>query len=229
VRGRPWKLGLPKGRFESSSRTAIEYLGGQWVPGSLRFSVLEGTADVLLLKSRDIVPAVAGGELDFGIAPDEWFMEWEAASERRLTHFACAAPALPTRLSFFAHPDHEWRSGEVLRVATPFPALALREARNVKEWPHVEVLCVAGSTEAFVGVEAELGFDCVETGATLRSHGLLEVRTTHQELGLTVVHRLGRDVAESTVSSCLRQWSRAGSVSQPIGLQHAAIGKLDAR
>lgn len=228
VGGRPWKLGLPKGRFEKCARQVIEYLGGRWVAGNLRFSVLGGTTDVLLLKSRDIVPSVADGNLDFGIAPDEWFMEWEAANERRLTHFACTAPGLPTRLSFFSHPEHEWHAEDVLRIATPFPALALREARRMKEWQQIEVLPVAGSTEAFVGIEAELGFDCVETGSTLRSHGLTEIHITHADLGLTIVHRLGRDVAEAPLNRHLRLWHGTESTSRSIGNQYAALGKLDA-
>lgn len=177
-------LGLPKGRFESCTRTLLGSLGIVW-KDRLCYRVPAWRATVLLLKASDIPRAVSEGHIDLAVTPEEWSLELDTQAPGTVVRVAKLPGWLPTRLSFFGQPGIAWPPIGRARVATCFPGVAVSLLHRLGV--AADILHVTGSTEAFVGVLADYGFDCVETGMSLRRHGLIELHQAVPALGMDVI------------------------------------------
>jgi ATP phosphoribosyltransferase len=166
------RLGLPKGRLLGTSERVLHALGVERAPSS-PYRIVAGDVVVWLLKMRDIPGLVARGELDMGIAPDEWIAECEGECDRlaRLDGYS-------TRISMLVPQGRPLRLDALdeLRVATEFPNVTRRHLAGVVR--KLRVIEVHGSCEAYPRELADGVVDCVESGDTARLHGLTE----HQRL-----------------------------------------------
>jgi ATP phosphoribosyltransferase len=197
---RPLRLAVPKGRFARQSASVVHSLGSV-LPG--------GAAGCFLLRASDIPGCVADGHVDVGIAPDEWCLELKHS---RTNPGVLVRPPgfgwITTRLSFFGAGPGAWPSGGPVAVATSFPSLVRHLLRT--RGLHPEIVHLKGAVEVAVPNIAPVGFDCVETGATLRSQGLVELCTPFAGLGMSLVcsrrwlDRTGTEVAEGVLEAIVR-------------------------
>jgi ATP phosphoribosyltransferase len=165
------RIGLPKGRLIGISERALRGLGIE--RGSASVYRLRGEdVTVWLLKMCDIPRLVEAGDLDIGIAPDEWIEEAGPTCER-----VASFDGYTTRVSVLAPDDHPngMDGDQGLRVATSFPNVARRFLAS--RTSNLGVLEVHGSAEAYPPELADVVVDCVETGGTAREHGLVEVES----------------------------------------------------
>jgi ATP phosphoribosyltransferase len=178
LENRPLSLALPKGRFQPQSQQLLL----QWMPDAFnnprRCSWTTMRNDTLvkikLLKSQDIAALLATQEIDAGVLPDEWVLEKEAPAVPLLDLRWCLS-----RIVFAGDPSLRMGFGaKLMRVATSYPNLAARCLRDIGH--PVEIRYIHGSAECFVPDMCDAIFDCVETGATLRAHGL-EILKTYLE------------------------------------------------
>jgi ATP phosphoribosyltransferase len=165
------RIGLPKGRLIGISERALRGLGIERDSASV-YRLRGEDVTVWLLKMCDIPRLVEAGDLDIGIAPDEWIEE-AGPSCQRIASF----DGYTTRVSVLApgdSPNGIGADGE-LRVATSFPNVARRFLAS--RTPNLGVVEVHGSAEAYPPELADVVVDCVETGGTAREHGLVEVES----------------------------------------------------
>lgn len=165
------RLGLPKGRLIETSERALEALGTRRA-SSAAYRLETGDVAIWLLKMRDIPSLVAAGDLDLGIAPDEWIEECGGDCER-----LAGLDGYFTRVSVLAPSNRAPRldTDEPLRVATEFPRLT--RTHLGRRAPNLRIVEVHGSCEAYPPELADVVVDCVETGETAREHGLEELTT----------------------------------------------------
>src|ERR1039457_1529395 len=154
---RPLRVGLPKGRLSSLSHRFILWLETR--------QPLFPEIGLWQFRIQDIPRLVSSGELDAGVASDEWITE-SGAEVRRLTvlNWCNARICLAAPLDFTPGPG--------LRIVSEYPSLATSYARG--QWGESSsVRTVFGSAEAYVPVFADAVIDCVETGETLRRSNLV--------------------------------------------------------
>ena len=133
-------------------------------------TVIDTTNDVefFFLRPKDIAIYVGSGELDLGITGRDLALDSEAPVSERLalgfggSTFRYAAPL-----------NRDWKVGDLndLRVATSYPNLV--RAHLAQHGVRAEVIRLDGAVEISVqlGV-ADAIADVVESGRTLRQHGL---------------------------------------------------------
>lgn len=187
----PLTLALPKGRL---TEEALRFLAraGYATPTNGengRKLVLEGADGRLrfiMAKPADVPVFVEYGAADLGIAGLDVLREAErdVYEPLRLPFGQCRLvvagraerPALPLRLE--RNP----------RVATKFPRLT--EAFFRKRSVAAELIVMSGSVELapLVGL-ADLIVDLVQTGATLRENGLVELRTILESQAVLIANR----------------------------------------
>lgn len=182
------KIGLPKGRFLERSIAIIDALGGE-VSNSraLQVNVRSRELKIYLLKSPDIANLVDSGMLDFGITSEEWYLE-HCISAKSGSHLRLEAKLdwIETSLAFFSCGFHSFESMGKVCVATSFPKIAEKILReNNVDNPYV--FHVYGSVEALVPDIANIGFDCVETGGTLRANNLTPFYSPFPNLGMVAI------------------------------------------
>ncbi|HEY2762973.1 MAG TPA: ATP phosphoribosyltransferase [Pseudonocardiaceae bacterium] len=133
-------------------------------------TIIDTTNDVefFFLRPKDIAIYVGSGELDLGITGRDLALDSEAPVSERLalgfggSTFRYAAPL-----------NRDWKVGDLndLRVATSYPNLV--RAHLAQHGVRAEVIRLDGAVEISVqlGV-ADAIADVVESGRTLRQHGL---------------------------------------------------------
>lgn len=182
------KIGLPKGRFLERSLAIIDALGGEVSSSrALQVNVRSRDFKIYLLKSPDIANLVDSGMLDFGITSEEWYLE-HCILAKSGSHLCLEAKLdwIDTSLAFFSCGSRNFESVGKVRVATSFPKIAEKILReNDIDNPHV--FHVYGSVEALVPDIANVGFDCVETGGTLRANNLTPFYSPFTNLGMVAV------------------------------------------
>jgi ATP phosphoribosyltransferase len=172
--GAPFVIAVPsKGRL---SEGALELLGraGLHVPRQARslLADVNGEWRLLFVRTQDIPEYVATGTADAGITGLDLVEESGRPVEvvLKLGFGRCRLAVAVPRLSGIRRLE-ELRGK---RIATVFPRLTARffSERGVP----VEVVPLSGATEVapHVGI-ADATVDLVETGSTLRQHGLVEL------------------------------------------------------
>lgn len=208
------RLALPKGR---NLETALAALAA----GGLDLSGLDSAAtrdsrrlwhefpgqgcEVLLLKDRDLPLYVGRGVADCGIVGRDVLDEVDgdllvplelAGGRSRLSLIGRAGRALPG-------------AGEQVRLATKYPRTADRFLER-QAWS-AEILELSGSIELapLVGL-ADLILDIVQTGGTLRAHGLAELAAVREIAPCFVVHRAAWQMRRAELAALLARLERAG-------------------
>ena len=200
------RLGLPGNRYLPHTQTFLRRVNSLPVIGLNRkasFKLGSCSFDVSITKARDTIALVSQAAIEAAIVPDEWLLE-HLASAPNSVRILGSVPWLTVRLSLFGVPETVWPPTLAQSMVTPFPNL-LRAYLKDFGIPVKQLINVSGSTEGLVPAVADLGFDTVETGATLSAHSLVEVHTTHQDLALSLVCR---PTKESTWTECVGELLR---------------------
>jgi len=186
---------VPKGRILGQALPLLAAAGivpeaafGDEDARQLRFSTNVHGLDLVRVRSFDVVTFVAFGAADLGIAGSDDLLEFESPEVYApldlgigRCRLVVAEPAAMLSEDDPAHWSH-------IRVATKYPELTRRyfAARGV----HAECIKLNGALE----LAPSLGLcrrivDLVETGATLKANGLVEVETIAEVSSRLVVNR----------------------------------------
>jgi ATP phosphoribosyltransferase len=215
-------LALPKGRILEQAIPLLAAAGFDLAGAldhadrRLMFDLADGTR-VLLVKPVDVPTYVEHGIADLGIAGADTLAEEGRDLYEPVDlgigrcRLAVAEPrARPARL----------RRGMTLRVATKYPACALRHYRSKGIQP--EIIPLFGSVElAPITGLADQIVDLVESGETLRQNDLVEVETVFEVSSRLIVHPASLRLKEPAVSRIIAELRRAVEASS--GVQQRAI------
>ncbi|HLY44986.1 MAG TPA: ATP phosphoribosyltransferase [Stellaceae bacterium] len=188
-------MALPNGRILGEVMPLLRRIGIAPEPAfsdpasrQLRFATSEPGLDLIRVRSFDVATFVAFGAAQLGVAGNDVLMEFDYPEiyapldlDIGHCHMAVAAPA-----DWADHEDpHSWSH---LRVATKYPEIARRHfaGRGVQ----AECIKLNGAIE----LAATLGLcrhivDLVQTGATLKANGLVEIEHIADVSSRLIVNR----------------------------------------
>lgn len=207
------RLALPKGRNLDVIRAAFEAAGLPLAgldDGSRRlWRSYPGLGplglDVLLVKDRDLPLYVLRGVVDCGVVGRDVLDELDgellvplelAEGGSRLALIGRAGAVLPA-------------AGRQVRLATKYPRTAERWLER-QPWS-AEILELSGSIElAPLAGLADFILDIVQSGATLRAHGLEELALVREIRPCFVVHRGAWQLLRGEISDLLLRLESAG-------------------
>jgi ATP phosphoribosyltransferase len=182
------RLALPKGRNLGPAVAALRACGlsleGLDLAGRrLRQQLAADGVEVLLLKDWDLPLYVEHGVADVGVVGSDVLDE--VGGDLLVPLRLCDGGS---RLSLIGLPGSLPRPGSQGRLATKYPLTA---RLLLAELPFsAEILPLAGSVElAPLLCLADLALDIVQTGATLREHGLVELQVLRPVEPCLVVNR----------------------------------------
>jgi ATP phosphoribosyltransferase len=174
-------MALPNGRILDEAMPLLRRAGIEPEPAfsdpqsrQLRFATSDPGLDLIRVRSFDVATFVAFGAAQLGIAGNDVLMEFDYPEiyapldlDIGHCHMAVAAPS-----AWVGHEDpHSWSH---LRVATKYPEVARRHfaARGVQ----AECIKLNGAIELapLLGLCRHI-VDLVQTGATLKANGLVEI------------------------------------------------------
>lgn len=209
------RLALPKGRVLTPVLDALAAAGiapeglgsADFNNGGRRLWLdLPGSAhEALLLKSWDVPRYVERGIADWGFVGSDVLGEvgGDLLAPLALTAGRC-------RMSLIGRPGSALpAAGGQARVATKYPATA-RRLVAARPWG-AEVLALAGSVELAPLLDlADYALDIVETGATLRAHGLIELEAVAEVEPLVVVNRAAFHHRRQEINDLIGRLEAAG-------------------
>jgi ATP phosphoribosyltransferase len=190
----PLILALPNGRILSEVMPLLQRIGitpepAFEDPGSrqLRFATGEPGLDLIRVRSFDVATFVAFGSAHFGVAGNDVLMEFDYSDiyapldlEVGHCHIAVATAAWSAR-------EDVGRASHI-RIATKYPELTRRHfaTRGIQ----AECIKLNGSIE----LAPSLGLcrhivDLVQTGATLKANGLIEIERIAEVSSRLIVNR----------------------------------------
>jgi ATP phosphoribosyltransferase len=191
----PLILALPNGRILAEVMPLLQGLGiapepAFEDPGSrqLRFATSEPGLDLIRVRSFDVATFVAFGSAQLGVAGNDVLMEFDYSDiyapldlEVGNCHIAVAATAEWVAREDVGRASH-------IRVATKYPELTRRHfaARGIQ----AECIKLNGAIE----LAPHLGLcrhivDLVQTGATLKANGLIEIERIAEVSSRLIVNR----------------------------------------
>jgi ATP phosphoribosyltransferase len=191
----PLVMALPNGRILNEAMPLLRRIGIEPEPAfndprsrQLRFATSDPGLDLIRVRSFDAATFVAFGAAQLGIAGNDVLMEFDyseiyAPLDLDIGHcrMAVAAPA-----DWAAQEDP--RSWSHLRVATKYPEIARRyfAARGVQ----AECIKLNGAIELapLLGLCRHI-VDLVQTGATLKANGLVEIEHIADVSSRLIVNR----------------------------------------
>jgi ATP phosphoribosyltransferase regulatory subunit len=202
------RLALPKGRNLPVALAALRAAGlaldGLDPEGRRLWQPFPADdVEVLLLKDWDLPLYVERGIADVGVVGSDVLAEVDGdlAVPLRLRDGRA-------RLSLVGPPAGLPPAGSAVRVATKYP-LTARRALAGFPWA-AEVCRIAGSVElAPLLALADLGFDVVQTGATLRAHGLAELAVVDEVTPCLVASRAACQRFRSRLNGWLERLEEA--------------------
>jgi len=187
-------MALPKGRILAELLPLLARAG--LVPAAdladeesrrLRFETSDAALDMVRVRSFDVATFVAFGACALGVAGSDVLMEFDypeiyAPLDLGIGHcrLALAQPAHAPALDLAALSS--------VRVATKYPNVARRHfaARGVQ----AEIVHLNGAMELAPALGlSPLILDLVQTGATLRANGLVEIATVAEVSSRLIVNR----------------------------------------
>jgi len=188
-------VALPNGRILGEAMALLQRIGIEPEPAfadprsrQLRFATTDPGLDLIRVRSFDVASFVAFGAAQLGIAGNDVLMEFNYSEiyapldlEIGHCHMAVAAPA-----DWAASEDP--RSWSHLRVATKYPEITRRHfaARGVQ----AECIKLNGAVELapLMGLCRHI-VDLVQTGATLKANGLVEIEHIADVSSRLIVNR----------------------------------------
>jgi ATP phosphoribosyltransferase len=188
-------MALPNGRILGEVMPLLHRMGIEPEPAfvdpasrQLRFATSEPALDLIRVRSFDVATFVAFGAAQLGVAGNDVLMEFDypeiyAPLDLDIGHcrMAVAAPA-----DWAAQEDP--RSWSHLRIATKYPEITRRHfaARGVQ----AECIKLNGAIELapLLGLCRHI-VDLVQTGATLKANGLVEIEQIADITSRLIVNR----------------------------------------
>lgn len=188
-------MALPKGRILGEFMPLLHRIGIDPEPAfndpesrQLRFATSDPGLDLIRVRSFDVATFVAFGAAQLGVAGNDVLMEFDyseiyAPLDLDIGHCHMAVAALADGAG---HEDP--RSWSHLRVATKYPEITRRHfaARGVQ----AECIKLNGAMELapLLGLCRHI-VDLVQTGATLKANGLIEVEHIADVSSRLIVNR----------------------------------------
>jgi ATP phosphoribosyltransferase len=188
-------MALPNGRILGEVMPLLQRIGIEPEPAfvdpnsrQLRFATSDPGLDLIRVRSFDVATFVAFGAAQLGVAGNDVLMEFDyseiyAPLDLDIGHCRMAVAA-PT--DYAAHED--LRSWSHLRIATKYPEITRRHfaARGVQ----AECIKLNGAIELapLLGVCRHI-VDLVQTGATLKANGLVEIERIADVTSRLIVNR----------------------------------------
>ncbi len=219
-------MALPNGRILGEAMPLLHRIGIEPEPAfadpasrQLRFATSDPGLDLIRVRSFDVATFVAFGAAQLGIAGNDVLMEFDYSEiyapldlDIGHCHMAVAAPA-----DWAAHEDP--RSWSHLRVATKYPEITRRyfAARGVQ----AECIKLNGAIELapLLGLCRHI-VDLVQTGATLKANGLVEIEHIADISSRLIVNRPALKTRPEEVG----QWiERLRAVTQSAARQRALV------
>jgi ATP phosphoribosyltransferase len=191
----PLIMALPNGRILDEVMPLLRRIGIEPEPAfddpasrQLRFATSDPGLDLIRVRSFDAATFVAFGAAQLGVAGNDVLMEFDyseiyAPLDLDIGHcrMAVAAPA-----DWVAHEDP--KSWSHLRIATKYPEITRRHfaARGVQ----AECIKLNGAVELapLLGLCRHI-VDLVQTGATLKANGLVEIEHIADVSSRLIVNR----------------------------------------
>jgi len=188
-------MALPNGRILGEAMPLLHRIGIEPEPAfadpasrQLRFATSDPGLDLIRVRSFDVATFVAFGAAQLGIAGNDVLMEFDYSEiyapldlDIGHCHMAVAATA-----DWVGHEDP--RSWSHLRVATKYPEITRRHfaARGVQ----AECIKLNGAIELapLLGLCRHI-VDLVQTGATLKANGLVEIEYIADITSRLIVNR----------------------------------------
>ena len=221
---------LPKGRLAQDSLSFLEQAGlsmpTDTASRKLVLPAADGSIGFVMAKPRDVPTYVEHGAADLGICGLDVVRETDRAVYEPLLlpfghcRLSVAGPAdrttvqpgenidaadLSVKTSLSSHlPETPLRYMSQPRVATEFPRLTRRffADRGV----NAEIITLGGSVELgpILGL-SDLIVDVVQTGATLRMNGLVEIRTILESQAVLVVNRTSYQLKSTEINGIIER------------------------
>jgi ATP phosphoribosyltransferase len=225
-------LALPNGRVLGEVMLLLHRIGIEPEPAfsdptsrQLRFGTSDPGLDLIRVRSFDVATFVAFGAAQLGVAGHDVLMEFDYSEiyapldlDIGHCHMAVAAPA--DRVG-----EEDPRSWSHLRVATKYPEITRRHfaARGVQ----AECIKLNGAIE----LAPRLGLcrhivDLVQTGATLKANGLVEIEHIVAVSSRLIVNRPALKTRPEEVG---RWIELLRSVTQSESMQHSPVAAGSAR
>jgi ATP phosphoribosyltransferase len=188
-------MALPNGRILGEVMPLLQRIGIEPEPAfvdpnsrQLRFATSDPGLDLIRVRSFDVATFVAFGAAQLGVAGNDVLMEFDYSEiyapldlDIGHCHMAVAAPG-----DWAAQEDP--RSWSHLRIATKYPEITRRHfaARGVQ----AECIKLNGAIELapLLGVCRHI-VDLVQTGATLKANGLVEIEHIADVTSRLIVNR----------------------------------------
>ena len=224
-------MALPNGRILGEVMPMLRRIGIEPEPAfadpasrQLRFATSDPALDLIRVRSFDVATFVAFGAAQLGVAGNDVLMEFDypeiyAPLDLDIGHcrMAVAAPA-----DWAAHEDP--RSWSHLRIATKYPEITRRHfaARGVQ----AECVKLNGAIELapLLGLSRHI-VDLVQTGATLKANGLVEIEHIADISSRLIVNR----PALKTRPAEIGQWiERFRAITDGAGRRRARVAAASA-
>lgn len=221
-------MALPNGRILGEVMPLLRQLG--IVPEAafddpksrqLRFATSEPGLDLIRVRSFDVATFVAFGAAQLGVAGNDVLMEFDYSEvyapldlDIGHCHMAVAAPA-----DWAAHEDA--RSWSHVRVATKYPEVTRRhfaergvQAECIKLHGAIELAPLLGLCRHIV--------DLVQTGATLKANGLVEVEHIADVSSRLIVNRPALKTRPEEVRAWIERFRATAERPRRAGARAAA-------
>ena len=203
------RLALPKGRNFATAVDALRSAGCALagIDVDSRRLVLpfpDVGLEILLLKDWDLPQYVEQGVADCGVVGSDVLEEVDG---ELLVPLRLAGGG--SRLSLIGRPGGIPAPGRQVRLATKFPGIAGR-LLAASPWS-AEVVELRGSLELAPLLElADLALDIVQTGRTLREHGLVELQVVREVRPCLVVNRSAFQRKRAAINALCDRLAEAG-------------------
>ncbi len=223
----PLVMALPNGRVLGEVMPLLHRIGIEPEPAftdpasrQLRFATSDPGLDLIRVRSFDVATFVAFGAAQLGVAGNDVLMEFDYSEiyapldlDIGHCHMAVAAPA--DRAG-----REDPRSWSHLRIATKYPEITRRHfaARGVQ----AECIKLNGAIELapLLGLCRHI-VDLVQTGATLKANGLVEIEHIADVSSRLIVNRPALKTRPEEVGSWIE---RLRSAALATGHKAAAAG-----
>ena len=228
---KPLILALPNGRILGEVMPLLQRLGIKPEPAfedpgsrQLRFTTSEPALDLIRVRSFDVATFVAFGSAQLGVAGNDVLMEFDyseiyAPLDLDVGHCRIAVAATA---DWVAREDVERASH--IRVATKYPEITRRHfaARGVQ----AECIKLNGAIE----LAPRLGLcrhivDLVQTGATLRANGLVEVERIAEVSARLIVNRPAMKTRPQEIGAWIERFRAAVGANPGAGVPGSASSR----
>ncbi len=221
VRDDPLIMALPNGRILGEVMPLLRQIGIEPEPAfddpgsrQLRFRTSEPDLDLIRVRSFDAATFVAFGAAQLGVAGNDVLMEFDYSDIYALLDLDVGHCRLAVAATVDALGQADLRRSSHVRVATKYPEVTRRHfaARGIQ----AECIKLNGAIE----LAPRLGLchhivDLVQTGATLKANGLIEIETITEVSSRLIVNRPALKTRPEEVGGWIERFREAVGHEKP--------------